>query len=120
MFEIVASHKERYSSEKREKRRAIADQVIDILLESGAARFLKRVEGETYWAIASGRVAFEKVSHVLRSKKQKVKLLGESRNEAQQEFNIYLLPPALVSLAYLLKLLLFLQRFMDHWLPILR
>jgi hypothetical protein len=91
MFEIVASHKEKYSSEKREKRRAIAEHVIDILLESGA-RFLKRVEGKTYWARVRGEVAFEKVSHVLRSKKQKVKLPGESRIEAQPEFNMSAAP----------------------------
>jgi hypothetical protein len=93
MFEIVARYKEKYSSEKREKRRAIAEQVIDILLESGA-RFLKRVEGKTYWARVREEVAFEKVSHVLRSKKQKVKLPGESRKEAQLELNMSAAPYA--------------------------
>jgi hypothetical protein len=89
MLQIVASHKEKYSSEKREKRRAIAEQIIDTLLRSGA-RFLKRVEGETYWEIVGSDVAYEKVSHVLRSKKRKGKLPGESssRNEAQPELNI--------------------------------
>jgi hypothetical protein len=94
MLQIVASHKEKYSSEKREKRRAIAEQILDSLLGSGA-RFLKRVEGETYWEIVGRKIAFEKVSHVLRSKKRGKGTLPEesSRNEAQPELNIIAAAP---------------------------
>jgi hypothetical protein len=104
MLQIITTYKGKYSSEKREKRRAIVEQVIDALHESGA-RFLKRVEGETYWEIVGRKVAFEKVAHAIRSKKRNGKcgLPVESRNEAQPELNIIsaaphagqlLLPPA--------------------------
>ena len=70
MLEITTKHKERYFATHRALRRTIAEQVLDIVLATGA-RFLKREEkeGDEYWEEVSRSVAYDKVSHALRNKK---------------------------------------------------
>ncbi|CAJ1969728.1 unnamed protein product [Cylindrotheca closterium] len=67
MLRIVDEHKERYLSEKRDKKRAIVEEVLDIIQRHGA-RFLKRIDHGEYWREVESSVSFEKVSHALRSK----------------------------------------------------
>ncbi|KAL3935758.1 MAG: hypothetical protein SGBAC_008788 [Bacillariaceae sp.] len=67
MLKIVDEHKERYLSEKRDKKRAIVEEVLDIIQKNGA-RFLKRIDHGEYWREVESTVSFEKVSHALRSK----------------------------------------------------
>jgi hypothetical protein len=69
MLRIVGEHKERYETTRREDRRAYATNVLQLVLQDGAARFLKRVEGEEqYWEEVSQAVALDKVHHALRNK----------------------------------------------------
>jgi hypothetical protein len=69
MLRIVGEHKERYETTRREDRRAYATNVLQLVLQDGAARFLKRVEGEEqYWEEVSQAVALDKVHHALRKK----------------------------------------------------
>lgn len=67
MLQIVDDHKERYLSEKRDKKRAIVEEVLEIIQKDGA-RFLKRIDHGEYWRQVVVTVSFEKVSHALRSK----------------------------------------------------
>ncbi len=70
MLQIIDGNKERYNSTKRHNRREVAQEVLDVIFETGA-RFLKRVEGEEYWEEVSRSATFDKVSHAIRSKRRK-------------------------------------------------
>lgn len=67
MLTIVDSHKESYLGVKRDKKRAIVEEVIREIQEDGA-RFLKRSEDGHFWNEVESAISFEKVSHALRSK----------------------------------------------------
>lgn len=70
MLQIVAKHKARYCNSKRENRRAVAEEVLNSVLEPGG-RFLRRVDdGEGHWVEVDRETAYDKVSHALRSKKR--------------------------------------------------
>jgi hypothetical protein len=70
MLQIIDGNKEQYSKAKHEKRLHLAEEVLDAILETGG-RFLKQVEGEEYWEEVSHLVPLDKVSHAIRSKRQK-------------------------------------------------
>ena len=69
MREIAKKHREKYSSLKRDHRRAYSEAVLDEIYGSGA-RFLKKVETEEgeFWKEVDRSVAHDKVSHALREK----------------------------------------------------
>jgi hypothetical protein len=74
MLRIVIEFREKYTSARRDRRRSIAEDVLDTLYEKGA-RFLKREDGgeDSSWVMVSRDVAYEKVTHALRSKNRIIK-----------------------------------------------
>jgi hypothetical protein len=69
MREIARKHRDKYTSLRRDHRRAYSEAVLDEIYESGA-RFLKKVdtsEGEM-WEEVDRAVAHDKVSHALRDR----------------------------------------------------
>jgi hypothetical protein len=74
MLRIVSEFREKYTSARRDRRRSIAEDVLDTLYEKGA-RFLKREDGgeDSSWVMVSRDVAYEKVTHALRSKNRIIK-----------------------------------------------
>jgi hypothetical protein len=70
MLTFVAQYKEEYGSAPREKKRLVANKILDKVLEKGM-RFLRRVQrtdGTGMWEEVNRNVAFEKIWHALRSK----------------------------------------------------
>eukprot|EP00980_Cylindrotheca_fusiformis_P001807 scaffold408_cov71-Cylindrotheca_fusiformis.AAC.8 len=67
MLRIVDLHKQKYLRVKRDKKRAIVEEVLDEIQGRGA-RFLKRSEDGRNWDEVEPGVSFEKISHALRSK----------------------------------------------------
>jgi hypothetical protein len=74
MLRIVSKFREKYTSARRDRRRFIAEQVLDTLYEKGA-RFLKREDDgeDSVWVTVGRDVAYEKVTHALRSKNRIMK-----------------------------------------------
>ena len=80
MLDITLKHKKRYLAAKREHRRKIGEEVLDIVLATGA-RFLRRREHGQCWEEVHRTAAYNKVSHALRNKKDK-RRSNESRSNA--------------------------------------
>jgi hypothetical protein len=79
---IVAGHRPRYFSSKRNNKKGIAEMIVNSIKndETQPGRFLKRVDDENdmVWEDVSDEVAREKVSHVLRFKYKHSEPLSES------------------------------------------
>ena len=70
MLRFVAKYKDEYGAAPREKKRLLANTILDKVLEKGT-RFLRRgqrADGTGIWEEVNRNVAFEKIWHALRSK----------------------------------------------------
>jgi hypothetical protein len=74
MLRIVSEFREKYTSARRDRRRSIAEELLDTLYKKGA-RFLKRedVGEDSSWVTVGRDAAYEKVTHALRSKNRIMK-----------------------------------------------
>jgi hypothetical protein len=70
MLQIVAQYKDEYATTPRERKRQVAEKILDEVLRNGT-RFLRRTQtadGTGMWEEVDRNAAFDKIWHALRSK----------------------------------------------------